>query len=336
MQDTAYKGLNTSVSVYQTHFLAQSDYDAMLRTNSLNEVLNVIKKTDYHIPEDIEQTKNFDGFLMQNLQEVYNEMYAQTPDVRVIDLYALRYEYHNLKVLFKEWYTEKDFSRMYINIGRHSVEELRKQVRAEDDSQSIHPIMRNGISRVKSYFEEYHNYDGISIILDDTYLNHLRAIADEIGDKRVARFVDMTIDIENLLVMARGINQGRSRGTLKAILSEYGSFEAEVLLDLGRNKDMARIVELFTLLPYGGNLKNALSENRDGKINVTELERKINEIEADEMRQLSLIAFGPLPILAYLYFKENEVSNLRLLMVGKDNDLAENKIQERMRPIYGS
>lgn len=336
MQDTAYKGLNTSVSVYQTHFLARSDYDAMLRTNSLSEVLNVIKKTDYHIPENVEYSKDFDGFLMLNLQDVYNKMYEQTPENRVIDLSALRYEYHNLKVLFKEWYTESDFSKMYINIGRHGIEELRKQVRAEDDSNSIHPIMRKAISDVKIYFDEYHNYDGISIILDSAYLTHLRAIANEINDKKLSQYVDMKIDFSNLLIMARGINQNRSRGTLKAILSDYGTIETEVLLDLGRNKDMARIIELYTFLPFGDNLKNALSEKSDGKINVTDLEHKVNEIEAEEMRELALIAFGPMPILSYLYFKENEISNLRLLLVGKANDLSDVKIEERMRPIYGS
>lgn len=336
MQDTAYKGLNTSVSVYETKFLARSDYDAMLRADSLNNVLNIIKKTDYYIPDDIIGTKKFDGFLMQNIKEIYNDMYAQTPEKRIIDLNVLIYEYHNLKVLFKEWYSEKDFTNMYIKIGRHSIEELRKQVRAEDDSQSIHQIMRDAIRDVKAYFEEYHNYNGISVILDTAYLAHIRAISDEIADSKVSKYVDMKIDFKNLLVMARGINQDRSRGTLNALLSEQGTIESQTLLDLGRNKDMSRIIELYAMLPYGDKLKNNLSDNKNGKINVTELESVINDIEAEEMREARLQAFGPMPIIAYLFFKENEIINLRLLLVGKNNNLNQEDIEERMRPIYGS
>ena len=61
----------------------------------------------------------------------------------------------------------------------------------------------------------------------------------------------------------------------------------------------------------------------------------ISEIEADLMKQANLQAFGPMPSLAYLYFKENEVSNIRLILTAKDYGLEKDQIEERMRPIYG-
>jgi V/A-type H+-transporting ATPase subunit C len=47
------------------------------------------------------------------------------------------------------------------------------------------------------------------------------------------------------------------------------------------------------------------------------------------------VPFGPMPVLAYIYFKENEVANLRLILNAKEYDLDQNIVEERMRPIYG-
>lgn len=46
--------------------------------------------------------------------------------------------------------------------------------------------------------------------------------------------------------------------------------------------------------------------------------------------------FGPLPSLAYIHALEMEVKNLRLLLVGVDNEFTEEQLRERMRPVYVS
>ena len=47
-------------------------------------------------------------------------------------------------------------------------------------------------------------------------------------------------------------------------------------------------------------------------------------------------AFGPMPVVAYIFAIEKEITNLRLILVGKDNQIEEDTLRERMRPIYGS
>ena len=42
-----------------------------------------------------------------------------------------------------------------------------------------------------------------------------------------------------------------------------------------------------------------------------------------------------MPVLTYLYFLENETDNIRLLLIGKENNLDAQLIKERMRPIHG-
>ena len=45
-------------------------------------------------------------------------------------------------------------------------------------------------------------------------------------------------------------------------------------------------------------------------------------------------AFGPLPLLAFLNAKDIEVTNLRLIIVGKRSGFTKEAIYERMRTLY--
>ncbi|KAF3301166.1 MULTISPECIES: V-type ATPase subunit [Lactobacillales] len=332
MPNATYAQLDTTIRVKESSLLAKEDYDALLRANSLEDVFAALRKTNYHIPENIGETHDFEGFLIRDLREMYAGLYEETPVDEVVDVFALRYSYHNLKVLFKEWYTERDFSHMYINIGRFSIEALRTLMQTGEGNQ-FPEVMKEGVQHARDYYEEYHDLDGISILLDHSYLGHLRDIADKSDDQDMAKTLLMMIDLENLSMVVRGMKQGRSRGFLEAVLSDDGTFEEVELVDLATSKDYNRVLDKFASLPFAGKINDRISAN--DPIDVVKLDKKIKTIEAEEIRQAAWVPFGPMPVLAYIYFKENEVANLRLILNAKEYDLDQKSVEERMRPIYG-
>ena len=54
----------------------------------------------------------------------------------------------------------------------------------------------------------------------------------------------------------------------------------------------------------------------------------------DLMKSGKLVTFGPERILSYIYAKETEIKIIRIIMVGKLNNIAEEVIRERLRYIY--
>jgi V/A-type H+-transporting ATPase subunit C len=52
------------------------------------------------------------------------------------------------------------------------------------------------------------------------------------------------------------------------------------------------------------------------------------------IRDAKYVTFGPEPILAYIYAKESEIKNLRIIMVGKINNIPSEVIRERLREVY--
>ena len=54
----------------------------------------------------------------------------------------------------------------------------------------------------------------------------------------------------------------------------------------------------------------------------------------DLMKGAKLATFGPDRILSYIYAKETEIKVIRIIMVGKLNNIAEEVIRERLRDLY--
>lgn len=54
----------------------------------------------------------------------------------------------------------------------------------------------------------------------------------------------------------------------------------------------------------------------------------------EHLKELKIVPFGPTAIIGYIYAKETEIKNLRILLVGKINRIPEEILRSRVRDIY--
>ena len=100
MKSTDFVGANTRIRVYESSLLRNDQYERMLQASNFEEAVNVLKDTPYRNDvEELKETKNYDTLLMNELQSVYNDLFKISPNPKLIELFTLRYSYHNLKVL---------------------------------------------------------------------------------------------------------------------------------------------------------------------------------------------------------------------------------------------
>jgi len=52
------------------------------------------------------------------------------------------------------------------------------------------------------------------------------------------------------------------------------------------------------------------------------------------MKDAKYVSFGPEPVIAYIFAKENEIKLIRIIMVGKINGIDGEVIRERLRENY--
>ncbi|PXW91828.1 V/A-type H+-transporting ATPase subunit C [Streptohalobacillus salinus] len=335
MQDTQYKGVNTLLRVYETQLLTREDYEKMLRAENLSEALEALKSTEYLIDEqELLEHKTFDGFLMQRLKNLYEELYSVTPDSEVVQIYTLRYTYHNLKVLLKQKFTDQDLEHLLIHIGKYPVSTLRHLVNT-GQSDELNPIMIEGVTGAIEDFETYGRLETADVFMDTYYYKHMRAITDRLNNATITKMADAMIDLDNLSTVVRSINQNKSRSFLHTVLSSSGTIPKKALIDAADDGAINVLNSLYLDKTYSKRLEAVVVESKDN-INPMVLDKVIDEIVDDLMEEAKYQAFGPMPVMAFMFAIEKEVTNIRLILVGKDNQIDEDIIRERMRPIYGS
>ena len=334
MQDTEYKGINTQIRVAETRLFTREDYEKMLRAEGLQGALDVLKGTDYYFDEKaVLATKDFDQFLMSRLKSVYDELYQMTPNSEIIQIYTLRYSYHNLKVLLKQRVNEVDLEHLLIPIGKESIATLRNLVKTEQ-SEILDPIMVEAVQLTLEDHETFERIEAIDVFMDTYYYKHIRAIANELKNATISKVVDVMIDLDNLSTVIRSLNQQKSRSFLHTVLSSSGSIAKSAIIDAA-DQGKGALSELYLGQPYAKDLDAILADSKS-EINPMMLDRVIEEIIDELMDEGKYQAFGPMPVVAYIFAIEKEITNIRLILVGKDNQIDEEFLRERMRPIYGS
>lgn len=335
MQEIDYKGVNTVLRTYELNLLTEADYDRMLKASSLKDALEVLKGTGYEFDEkETLVNKNFEAFLMKHLGEVYQELFSITPVSEIVELFALRYTYHNLKVLLKQRFSGENLEQLLIPIGKYSISSLKKLVETGDGNDE-HSILVEGVQEAIRDFDEGHRIEAATIFMDTYYFRHLRAISDKIQHPSITKMVDGIIDLYNLSTLIRSLKQSKPRGFLYTVLSSSGSISKRDLIEESINGPSAVMRKYYFSKAYGTRLSNMISETTN-EVDTQKLDKLVDELTFELVAEGLYQPFGPIPLLGYLFAKEKEVTNIRLILVGKDNQIDEQILRERMRPVYGS
>lgn len=333
IKDIDYKAINTLIRTYELKLLQKDDFERLLKADDLKATLDTLKATDYEFDqEELLQTKQFNEMLMAHLADVYREMYEVAPQPQLLDLFTLRYTYHNLKVLLKDLFLESNREDLLIPIGSLSVDQLKTLV-SSGKSDNAHPLMVEAVRLTKEDFEERQLIEAVTVYMDTYYLRHLRAISDDLQNEDISAITDTLIDLYNLTTLVRSLNQGKPRSHLHALLSSSGTVSKQDLIDDSINGAVSVLKKYYSSKVYGSKLEVVIEDN---KINTLKLDKIMDELISEIVSEGIYQAFGPMPLLGYIYAKETEITNLRLVLVGKDNQIDETILRERMRTIYGA
>lgn len=332
MKDSSYGPLNMTVRVQENELLDRNHYERMVQANSYNEALDVLLDTKYRLKiEQAKGTKEYEFFLMEELKETYDWVIDQSPSQALSELLVLRYAYHNIKVLYKEKLTAKDFSGTLIDIGVYPMYELRREV-TQGDSDQLPKYYRQNIRNLNIEFEETPSINDIDIFVDRAYIHHLKRLAEEINDSFVTDYVEKLIDYRNISIFFRALYANRGKTHLQATLTDEGAIPLEFFLEASEGGVESAIRIFSNLAEYGEIINQAYDS--DGEFSLRRLEQATDIETETYLSSASFEVFGPLPVLAFVSAKEIEVKNIRLALTGQLNHIDSELVKDRMRLEY--
>lgn len=332
MEDFQFNQINTRIRTYETKLINEAQWERMLQAKSPNDVYSILSETGYGAYiDELSDVYQFEGVLESELSRVYQLMYEMTPVKEIVDFYALKYDYHNLKVLVKAKSTGEDFSDLLHPVGSVSLQELKNAVSSKESTVLEVPMIEC-IQDVFSVIDDYRDLQSIDIIFDDHYWKHMYSLGEKLENTALNSMIGHMVNIYNISATLRCYLMGKSQGFISAVLSDYGTLPKEGLLQAIK-QSLEAFVDYLQGTPY----KELINESYHELIETRTLSHfdllKDNYI-MKALKERKIVPFGPSTMMGYIFAKEIEIKNIRLLLISKINRVNETIIRDRMRDTY--
>lgn len=318
--------------VIETKLLDKSKIERMIESTSLEDALRVLTETQYgEALAALKRNEDYEFLLNEELKNIYSLMYEVSPEKAIVDIMALKYDYHNIKVLEKSKIVNGDLTSLLLPIGTLNIDVLKNAVLAKD-LKPLDKIMQQAIEVSEKDFEENKDSQNIDIILDIYMYKNMISKAKECGFEFIENFIRKSIDLINIKTMLRVKAQEKDGRFLERVLLEEGFMPKDLLIE-GLSCSLEVFSEKVSKYGYDKILKLVIENHT--------ITKKYNSIEVycdnylmEYIKGAKRVNFGPEPIIAYIMAKETEIKVLRIILAGKLNKVSSEIIRERLRDIY--
>jgi V/A-type H+-transporting ATPase subunit C len=260
---------------------------------------------------------------------IFEELAAQEYARPIVDLFRMKFDYHNVKVLVKSMGANIDATHILSESGRIDTKKLTEAfidgVRG-DLPAPVRTAIHDGVS-ILSRTKDPQLSD---IAIDRAYFGELSALSHELGSAFIAGYIRLLIDIANLRTFVRSQRTQRTADFLRASLFPGGDAAVPAILNLPATgeglSDIFKTPELESVL---GLAHTALSGGAQ-----LQFERACDNAPMRYLVQMKYVAFGPTAVMSYLAKLEWEITALRMILTGKLTGIASEIIRERLREGY--
>ena len=251
------------------------------------------------------------------------EIASLAPDISVLDLFRMKYGYHNAKVIVKsEGDPEKD-ADLLSDAARFTPEEILAVYRSENGDGGLPAAYAAAIREARTALARTGNPQLSDFILDKAYFAELLREAGKTGKPFITDYVRLQIDKANLRSALRTLGMDHREELLDNALIEGGTVSVEELRAAADSREELQRLYAPTLLGRAA-----------GASGMTQFEKEADNAVREFVLRSNFVSFGQEVIVEYLSALENEITSLRIILTGKRMGIPEAKLRERLRESY--
>jgi V/A-type H+-transporting ATPase subunit C len=235
------------------------------------------------------------------------------------------------RAIFSEASEENEFSSaMKIIFDAGSFSEEMVQVR---DSDALDEYLEKEEKDLYRLLEEVLlEGDILTIFHEESHPEKAMLIAERTGYSFIKDYIKHKIDLGNIKIFCRVKYSNLSRKKFESLVLS-GGFMDEKILHQNFDLSFAEIGERIRATPYH-ELWTKATDALEERETFVELERGIEDFLMNYLKRAKYIVFGPEPVFTYGLAKRRELSLVRLLGVGKINQIPSPILKERMSETY--
>ncbi len=337
------------IRVLEKRFLSRAELLQLAAAASLESTLAALRDTIYgpYIVKT-QGAESYDRVLNESLVAEYDMIAGMAPEPKVIAAYRGRHDFHNLKVIAKNQRLgmaaqEEAFSRLG-NIDP----DLLKQ-RLQEDS-ALHDERRmpkdNEVIALKRAYEDTASFgpdaeggqaqalDALRMdaLMDRAYYEWFVYVMKRHGYDSLLTYAEHEVDLVNLRMALRGRKQGLSADVMAHVFLPGGTIPVLDLSNAYAESDEA-LKGVFGSTPLSALADQGLGLAAE-KASLTRWEKACDDALMSVVKRARFSPMGPEPAYGYVFGREIETRNLRVILSGKQAQVSSKEISERLREPY--
>ena len=305
IKDTDYLAVSAWLHAMETRLLTPEKVERLLEAASETEARKLLTECGYAEALPLEEA------LREHRETLYKELAAAVPDPRLIELFQLKYDYHNIKAILKAERRGISPEAFLLPGGRYDAAQLQSEWQQE------HMFQVSDTARRAAQ-------EAAALLRENDPQGEMRTLAEEMKSNFLQGYVRQLIDAANLRTAVRAARSGSSEVLPRALL-EGGSVSPHGIM-------MTEPGKLGELFGAGAMEKAAaLGAAAAGGGSLTAFEKACDEATDAYLAAARRTPFGEETVLCYLAAVENEIIAIRIIMTGRQAGLSPEMIRSRLR-----
>ena len=270
-----------------------------------------------------------DAVLAQARAEVFQDMERGAPDPRLVEVFQIKYDYHNAKTILKAQAMGSDPARLLLAGGRYNPIQLWEDWQRESLS-SASEVFKKAMEEAKAALAEGGDPQKADLILDRACYREMARLAQELGSPFLQGYVRLSVDVANLRTAVRVHRMGREGDFLRQVLLPGGNV-SEQAIATARGDNLGAVFRAGPL-SRAAELGSQLAQ--PGGESLTAFERECDNALTAYLAAARRVPFGEEAVIGYLYAKEQEFTAIRAIFAGRAAGLDGDTIRSRLRETY--
>ena len=337
-ENTKYAYAVGRLRALETRLLDSMAIARLLEAESASELLKTLSEGEYEGSlSNIREPGDFETALSIEMERIYTLGSELSLDPELTEIFRAKWDFHNLKVLLKSSYLEESNSGrddILVASGLIPIEYLKALVVPTDEQVSgeIPAYIIRAFEDARTEYEESQSPQMIDIVIDNHLQDFLYRQAADYPNPFLCGYFEAVADLANIRSFIRIKMLDESMKLLDAVLLPHGS------LDRGRfmkqfDETVENLAASLSNTPYADLVAEGVRRWSE-EHSLAAYERLSDNYLINYIKPAKYIVFGLEPLIGYLLAKEHEMKLIRIVMIGKLNELPAEAIQERLRETY--
>lgn len=329
IKDTDYLAISARIRAMENGLLTRERMEQVLEARTNDEAVKILQDCGY--PElDPTHPESMDAALAAAREATLADLADSAPDPRYIDIFKLKYDYHNVKAVLKADAMGVNPDHMLMDMGRVSAAELKEAV-LNGKLEGLPPRLATAAAEAKDVLDTTRDPQLADIVLDRWCYLDMDDVAEATGSDFLHGYVKAQIDAANLRSLVRTIRMGKNTDFLRGVLFAGGDIEVDAVLKISENGGSG-LMDVYGPTRFREAAEAGAEVLQGGDL--TAFEKLCDDAVSDYLAGAQFVPFGEAPLLAYLAARETEYTNLRILLLGRNAGLSADVIRSRLRASY--